>query len=458
MSRLPIRLRLTLAFAVAMAAVIAAMGFVVYHRVGGALLASVDQTLRSQSTDALAHLRGGEHSLIDRDLAGATTLTEVVRRDGTVVGSTPARLPSLLPPAELGALAPRGQTLRSIALASPRGEWRVLAARAGSTGDVVVVARSLAPRAESLHRLFRGLLVAGPLALVLASLAGYGLAAAALRPVEAMRRRAAAVSASSPGRLPVPRGRDELSRLATTLNDMLGRLEASLEHERRFVADASHELRTPLALLRAELEIALRRPRSATELEATIRSGVEETERLSRLADDLLLIARADRGALPLRRDDLLASDILQSVGDRFARQAERCGATIHIDWSDESVDGDCDRLEQALGNLLDNALSHGATRIELSARRNGRAVELHVADDGPGFPEEFLDRAFDRFSRADEARAAGGTGLGLSIVSLIAAAHGGGASAANRPGGGADVWISLPGALPSARRAAALA
>ena len=143
-------------------------------------------------------------------------------------------------------------------------------------------------------------MVAGPLALLLAAVAGYGLAAAALRPVEAMRARAEEISASTPGaRLPEPPARDEISRLAETLNEMLSRLEASIEHERRFVADASHELRTPLALLKAELDLALRRKRTHAELEQALRSASEETDRLTLLAEDLLLIARSDAGELP---------------------------------------------------------------------------------------------------------------------------------------------------------------
>jgi signal transduction histidine kinase len=457
-SRLPIRLRLTLAFAVAMAAVLAAMGFFVYVRVGGALLASVDQTLHSQSGEAASHARRKEHGLVDRDVAGGTTLAQLLDAHGGVVESSPATLAPLLSAAEVSALRQGTAIVRTVTLRRPEGDWRLRAVRSAPGGGTLVVARSLEPREESLHRLFRELLFAGPLALLLASLAGYGLAAAALRPVEAMRRRAAAVTASSPGRLPVPRSRDEIARLAMTLNEMLGRLEESLEHERRFVADASHELRTPLALLRAELEVALRRPRTA-QLEATVRSAAEEAERLSRLAEDMLLIARADRGSLPLRRERVAADDVLSSVEARFARRAARGGVSIRVEAADELLDADAERLEQALGNLVENALAHGARSVVLRVERGDGSVELHVLDDGPGFPEGFLDRAFDRFSRADDARTGGGTGLGLSIVALIARAHGGTAGVANRVGGGADVWIALPTVATAvlAERAAAL-
>jgi signal transduction histidine kinase len=293
--------------------------------------------------------------------------------------------------------------------------------------------------------LFRELLFASPLALLLASLAGYGLAAAALRPVEAMRRRAAAVSATEPGRLPVPSGRDEISRLAMTLNEMLGRLEAAFEHERRFVANASHELRTPLAMLRTELELALRRPRSHDELEAALRSAAQETNRLSQLAEDLLLIARVDQGGLPIRAERVAAEELLATVAERFTRTARERGQEVEVRSARAFVDADPLRVEQALANLVENALSHGGGPIDLFAVERDDVVELHVADAGPGFADGFLDRAFDRFSRADDARSAGGSGLGLSIVALIAQAHGGSAGASNRPAGGADVWLALP-------------
>ncbi|HET8529482.1 MAG TPA: ATP-binding protein [Gaiellaceae bacterium] len=441
MTRLPIRLRLTLAFALAMAVVLAVMGAFVYVRLGSALMASVDQTLHSQSDEAIAGARLHRPALTDPDVAGGTTLAQVLGPDGAVLRSSPAGLPPLVHSTP----SPGGRLLRSVELRSPGGDWRVLAVRPVGLNATVVVARSLEPREESLHRLSRELAFAIPLALLLTSLGAYLLASAALRPVEAMRRRAAAVSADAPTLLPVPRSRDEVSRLAETLNDMLARLHASLEHERRFVADASHELRTPLALLRTELELALRRPRPRQELEAALRSAAEETERLSRLAEDLLLIARGDRGGLPLRRRELDVEEVLETAASRFARHAESVGASVVVAPTHVRVDADPERIEQALGNLLDNALAHGAREVVVSARRVDGTVELHVLDDGPGFPASFLERAFDRFSRADEARSQGGAGLGLSIVALIAAAHGGAAAVANRREGGADAWITLP-------------
>ena len=442
MSRLPIRVRITLAFAVAMAAVLSGMGLLVYHRVGNALLSSLDQTLRAQASEAVRHTHD-EHGLVDPDIASGTTLVELIDGRGYVIRSTPAGLRPFIGAVDAARVVRGRRLVHSMALPGKLGDWRVFSVPA-SNGTAVVVAGSLKAHEETLRRLFRELLIAGPVALLLASLAGYGLAAAALRPVEAMRRRAAAVTARSPGHLPVPRSRDEVSRLAVTLNDMLARLQASFEHERRFVADASHELRTPLALLRTELELALRRPRSAAELERAVRSAAEETERLSRLADDLLLIARAEQGALPIRRQRVDVDQVLGSVAVRFRGRAAQEGRAVITQPADIVLEVDHDRVEQALSNLVENALAYGAGDVLLFARSDGGNVELHVVDHGPGFPEAFLARAFDRFSRADEARGRGGAGLGLSIVGLVAEAHGGAARAANRPEGGADVWLTL--------------
>jgi len=451
MSRIPIRVRLTLAFALAMGLVLTGMALLVYVRVGGALLASVDQTLHSQAREAQ---RSGDHErrLVDPDVIGGTTLAQIVTSSGRVVRATPPSLPPLVDARDAARASAGASILRSVGLRRPEGDWRVLAVPLGG-GRALVVARSLEPREATLHRLFRELLLAGSLALLFASAAGYALAAAALRPVEAMRRRAAAVTAASRARLPVPAARDEIARLAVTLNEMLARLEAAFEHERRFVADASHELRTPLTLLRAELELALRRPRSAAELERTVRSAAEETERLSRLAEDLLLIARADQGALPVRPETVPLGDALESATERFAPHAAALGREIRVDPTELAVEADPERLRQALSGLVDNAFRHGAGTVVLSAREVETGVAIHVTDEGRGFPAGFRDRAFDRFSRADEARGRGGSGLGLSIVALIAVAHGGSAGVDDGLDGGADVWITLPQADVGAPR-----
>ena len=437
MSRLPIRFRLVLPFALAVAVVLAGMGVFIYVRVGDQLLSSIDTNLGSQVSEVLSNAREG-HGLIDRDAATGPMVAQIQDRAGAVVAAEP---PTLTP-------IPLRARFFSAHIPGLRGSWRFL--EEPSTFQhkpvVVVVGRSLSARSETLRRLARGYLIAAPAALVLAILFGYALAAAALRPVEAMRRRAAAVTAHEPGRrLPVPRARDEIRALALTLNDMLQRLEDAFEHERRFLSDASHELRTPLALLRAELDFALRRPRSRAELEDAVRSAAEETERLTRLAEDLLLVARADQGALPIHPETVATDDLLYRVRERFAARARELDRSVDVDAPSRLfVRADALRVEQALGNLVANALDHGLGDVTLRARSADEFVELHVLDEGDGFPPAFVERAFDRFSRADDARRAGGVGLGLAIVELIARAHGGGARVANRETGGSDAWITL--------------
>lgn len=446
--RLPIRLRLTLPFAVAMALVLVGMAIFLYLRIGSALVASADQNLHAQLGEMSGHVEQGS-SFADRDTAGAPTVGQLVRADGTVARSTPRGLPDLLSaPRRREVLA--GHTVRwNEHIRGFRDLWRLVAepVRTPTGSAALVAAGSLAAREETLDRLSRELFFGVPLVVALATIGGYLVAAAALRPVDAMRARAADITASKPGqRLPVPEARDELSRLASTLNDMLARLEAAFEHERRFVDDASHELRTPLTMLRTELELALRQNRSRAELEAALQSAAEETEWLSQLAEDLLLIARSDQGHLPVRPAQLDVREVLAAVAERFDTAAAAHGRRIVVT-SHESVPlvADRMRLEQALGNLVANALRYGAGGVDLRATLSDGTVELHVTDEGRGFAPEFIPRAFDRFSRSDSTRTTGGSGLGLAIVALIAEAHGGKAGVANRPSGGADAWITLP-------------
>jgi heavy metal sensor kinase len=424
-----------------MALVVAAMGAFIYVRVGSQLPSSVDQSLSTQIGEVMHHATENE-PLVDEDSHDEPTIAQVTLANGTVVNSSPAGMSPLLDARALHA-ALDNPLRRTSHISGFDGEWRLAAMPIEVQGKraVLVVGQSLAGREETLHHLVREYLLAAPVVLLLTLIAAYLLAAAALRPVEAMRRRAAAITAETPGRrLPVPPAKDELSSLAVTLNEMLARLEAAFEHERRFVADASHELRTPLALLRTELEVALRRPRSREELEAALRSAAEETERLVRLSEDLLLIARADEGALPIRRESVAASDLLERVRGRFAARASSLGRDLRVEPAGALVvDVDPTRIEQALGNLVDNALQHGAGAVTLFVRSAGGRVELHVTDEGGGVPAGFAERAFERFSQADSARSGRGSGLGLSIVQLIAAAHGGSARI-----DGADAWLSI--------------
>jgi len=473
-SRVPIRVRVAAAFAVAMALVLAGTGLFLYARLGDDLAAALDQDLRLRASDLSALVRDPNGSLAG-EAHGALvergeSFAELVTPQGVVLDSTPPLgHTSLLGPADLRAAVRRAAFVDRRSVPGLDEGARLLATRVVREGRrlVLVVGATRENRAEALRSLRTELLIAGPIALLLAIGIGYLLAGSGLRAVETMRRRAATVSADRPGeRLPIPRTGDELERLGETLNAMLDRLEAALERERGFVAEAGHELRTPLALLRAELDFALHHAETPEERSEALRTASDETDRLVQLAGDLLLIASADQDQLALRTEPMPAADVLASVRNRFGWRAAAARRALVVDAPGElALVADRLRLEQALSNLVENALRHGAGTVTLHAAGRGAGVELRVSDEGPGFPADVLPRAFQRFSRGSESRTTGGAGLGLAIVDTIARAHDGSARAANAPGGGAEVTIVLPapvagevGAQPDGRRKAASA
>ena len=448
MSRLPFRVRVAAAFALAMAVVLAASAFFLYSRLSSHLLGELDTALQLRSQDLAALV--GKGGSLSRDSGGrlverGESYAQLVAPGGRVLEATSPLGPSRLLDANQVRVAVETPTyLDKTSVRGLNEPSRILATavRRGGRREVLVVGATLENRAETLGQFRDELLIAGPLALILATVVGYLLAGVSLRQVERMRRRAADISAQTAGeRLPVPRSGDEIERLGLTLNEMLDRLETALARERRFVADAGHELRTPLALLRTELELALRESASPAELRDAIRRSSAETDRLAQLAEDLLVIARADGGGLPLRAERVQVDDLFASAARRVEARAD--GKTVRFDGRAIEVEADRVRLEQALGNLMDNALRYGGDEIRLDAVTRNGTTELHVRDDGQGFPDGFLEHAFERFSRADPARGRGGAGLGLAIVRTIAEAHGGSARAATD--GGADVWITLP-------------
>jgi two-component system OmpR family sensor kinase len=437
-----------------MAIVLTLIAVALYQRFESELDETINRGLRARAADVTLFVQSPagrladahRSRLVDRD----ESFAQVLALDGTIRDATPALPPRpLLTLAELRAAAARRQTIITRPNPLEAEPARLLATPVTVNGRrlVVVVGTDSDDRDAALRNLLLAFLIGGPVALALASLAGYGVASAALAPVEQMRRKAAQITEHTPGeRLPVGSTDDEIARLGTTLNTMLASLERSFERERAFVADASHELRTPLAILKTEIELALREGRTPDELVAALRSAGEETDRLAELAAALLIIARAEGGGLTLAPVPLRSDELLAGVAARFAGRIAASEREVRVDdGPGAGLSGDRRRLEQALGNLLDNALRHGAGPIHLAARVRDGTVELHVRDEGPGFPPTFIATAFERFTRADPARPRGGSGLGLSIVQVIARAHGGVARAANHPAGGADVWIELP-------------
>ncbi len=443
--RLSIRARLAAAFAAALLLVLAAAGAFVYLSVQDDLNSSLDDALRSHADDvaALVGNRGDRpQQLGGGPIARAEDkegFSQIVSPRGRIVATTLAPGTGLaLDQGEIDRAA-REPVFVEHAVPGVEGEARILGRPASSEGQtfVVVVGSSTDDGNETLAGLAHAFLIGAPLAIVLASGLGYLLAGRSLAPVEAMRRRAQEITAERSGeRLPLPRAEDEIHHLGETLNLMLDRLEAGIRRERVFVSDASHELRTPLAVLGAELELADRSERSPEYLRAAVGSAREEIDRLSRLAEDLLLIARFDEGRLPIARQPVQLRALLERVRDRFARRASSAQREIAVDVAPGSpVDLDPFRVEQALGNLVENALRHGDGKVQLSARRQDGFVVLEVSDQGSGFAAGFEDEAFERFTRADPGRGGGGAGLGLAIVRAIAVAHGGRVSAVSGSG-----------------------
>jgi signal transduction histidine kinase len=444
--RLPIRLRLTIAFGGVLTAVLAVGGLVLYFQFRSDFDNLTGANLSSRAADAAALVASGEpHAALTRS---QERLAQVFDARGRLVASTPALSRSRLLTPEQARRAARGR-LRIARVQVPAGATTVSAHAAHAFGRplAVAVAEPLDRRDQALDRLAELLLIVGPFALVLATYAGYQVAGAALGPVERMRARAEQITERDTAeRLPVPATHDEIEALGHTLNALLGRLDEAVTRERWLLSEASHELRTPLTVLLTEVQVALRGDHDPDEMREALESVGHEAKRLSRLADDLLTLARADAGRLPVRPERLDAKQVLAAAAQRAGAAAAASGRSVTADVKPGiGVCVDPDRAAQALDNLVANALAYGAGDITLAATVSNGAVELHVTDHGGGFPDGFVEHAFERFRRGHAARTGEGAGLGLPIVATIAQAHGGEAGARNLPGGGADVWLSVP-------------
>jgi two-component system, OmpR family, sensor kinase len=421
-SRLSTRARLTAAFAAATLLMLVGASWFVYARLRADLDDRIDALLSARSTaagelaldaglggvaiedpeESFVQLLGADGALLDQ--AGGGRYAAVggpVVADATVAGSILERdVPGI------------------------DGRARLLVRRLDH-GHVLVVGESLRDREDALGSVVNSFAVGGVAALVLAALVGSLLARAGLRPVEAMRRRAAAISLHQADEgLPLPATEDEIRRLGVTLNEMLARMRASYEREARFVADASHELRTPIAVVKTELDGALRGGDFGPRTRDALLAAVEECDRLAQLAEDLLVLAKADGGRIPLRPERVDLGALLVRVRDRFVDRAAERARSINLEVDGTSmVVADPERLRQALQNLVENALRHGKGTVTLRALDVPGGVVLEVSDEGRDLPGEFAPLAFERFTRADRTR--DGAGLGLAIV----AAHGGSAA-----------------------------
>lgn len=382
--------------------------------------------------------------------ASLTTLDEdeefvqVVDADGRVVAAS-ANVEGLDP---LARLAPGDERVLD-EVPFEDGPF-LLVAESGPGPDApltIIVGRSLEVVQETRGSVV-GLLAAGvPLLLLVVGLVTWRVVGRALAPVDAIRAEVEAISSRElHRRVPQPPGKDEIARLATTMNGMLTRLERARLRERRFVSDASHELRSPVAAIRQQAEVARSYP-DGTSTQELADVVLEEDARLQRLVEDLLLLTRVDEGTLPLRSAPVDVDDVLFDEVKRLRATTE-----LTVDGSGVSagrVLGDREQLERLVRNLTDNAARHAVHRVRLALREDDGRVVLEVDDDGPGVPEDMREAVFERFTRLDDARDRqhGGAGLGLSIVSEIARAHGGSVAVADAPLGGARFTLTLPAA-----------
>lgn len=455
-----VRWRLTLWYSFALAAMLAAFAggsFVVLREV---LVRRTDHFLE-EARDAFASELLVEHGEL-RDDAPAirAALVDVRFRDvhllvydvaGRLVAETDTAAPGhpgrrVLAeklPLDRRALAARLATHRFdapavVTIPDDEGGYQIAVRPVGLEAPYLVVAAQPGhPLRETLAGVLTAYLVAIPLFLALSGLGGYLLARRALAPVAAMGRQARAIGAANlHARLPVGNARDEIGELAGVVNDLLARLEGAFAQQRRFVADASHELRTPVAIVRAETEIALARA-ARPEREYRDALGVVQQvgERLSRVVDDLFLLARADAGHQPLHREPLYLDELTADTARWMRALAAQRSVRVELDLlSDAAFAGDAELIGRMLRNLLDNAVKYAppGSAVRVVLERDADAYRLIVADEGPGIPAEAQPHVFERFFRAEKARSraerttTSGAGLGLAIARWIAEAHGG--------------------------------
>ncbi|WP_422746015.1 sensor histidine kinase [Micromonospora sp. WMMD754] len=431
------------------------LGLVLGFALGGALLLgalgwtlqrSVDEEAL-RTADAVALLTAEDALPDPLPVAGGQLRVQVVDGQARIRAASidADRLVPMLGPDELRP----GQRQRLVVdgqRVGMSGPVRVVTVPAGTAQEprTVLVAKSLSDVRHSLHVVRNLLLVGFPLLVAGLAVVAWRVVGATLRPVEELRSGAAEITGrAGTERLPVPAGQDEIHRLAVTLNDMLDRLAASRDRQRAFVADAAHELRSPLTNMRTELEVA-RRLGGDTDWPAVADDLLADTERLGRLVDDLLLLARLDeQAARPSPVGPVELGGLLRAVAARYPSPPVRLVVPDGAWW----VEGDPGELRRVLVNLVDNALRHAHGAVELAVTGPAGAYHLvTVTDDGPGVPAADRERVFARFTRLDDARArdAGGAGLGLAIVRELV----------RRAGGTVELTDATPGAVAPGLRA----
>jgi signal transduction histidine kinase len=422
---------------VALALTVGAIALIAAAR--STMVDEVTESAQKQAAEVVGQLESGRPPVLE--VAGSDEqLVQVLTPAGEVVASSPNVAGS---PA-VARLAP-GQSVRVI---TPLDDDPFVAVAEGAqTADgplIVVVARALVDVLDTTTVLTRWLIIGVPVMVAVVGLTTWLAVGRALAPVEAIRREVDEISAAQlHRRVPEPKPSDEIGRLAATMNRMLARLEDARNSQRRFVSDASHELRSPITSIRQHAEVTLAHPDRTTPQELA-EVVLAEQQRMQRLVEDLLMLARADEH-VPLSREPVDLDDLAFDEARRL-----RATTSKRVDTSGVGaarVQGDADALRRMVRNLGENAARHASSRVDIALTGLGDDVVLTVDDDGPGIPESERQRVLRRFVRLDEARSRddGGSGLGLAIVDEVARAHGGSVSISQSPLGGACVEVRLP-------------
>ncbi len=442
-----LRTRLFLLFCGGAAVILLGSAFFLYVVIDRALRSETEEGIRGRADDLAAVMRDADGEIPDQD-----PFAQVVDRDGVVLDSSPSTLAgdAVLRPEDIAAAGKGAFFERDVPALGGGSRLWVQPVQVNRVERYLVVASPLDQYRRTSTRLVVALLIGGPIVLLSVGGAGWLLANAALRPVRRMTEEADSISITDlDRRLDVPPANDEISHLARTLNAMLERIEESVARERRFLDDASHELRTPLTILRGELELALAAPDDHDEVMAALQSAFEEAERLTRLANDLLVLARAGTEGVQDRVETFDLGAEVARVSEALARAG---GPEPHWQGGVATMVGDRDRVGQVLANLIGNAQRHARERVEISVRVLADGIELLVADDGMGFTK--LPVSFERFARHERAHqpgSGGGAGLGLAIVAEIVRSEGGEVEAGNGPPlGGAWVRVRWPVLTPT--------
>jgi len=428
--RRSLRARITLLATALFTVALMLAGLILVFTVGKSLLNTLDSSAERSGAEVGALVQSGRLPAQVLAGSGGVSLVQVVDANNRVVAASPGAdsAVSLVTADELARVRQGRPLTVSGERASSDEPLRIVGVRADlRTGQrTVLVATDLGRVLDSARLLQRGLMFGGPLIVAAMAALTWWFVGLTLRPVAALQRGAAALSASglARSRLPVPDAEDEIHELATTLNNMLDRLDTATTKQRQFIGDAAHELRSPIASLRLQLEVAHRLGNAGGVRELT-EDALIDVNRLSNLIDDLLTLARSDerglvRTRVPVRLDELIRA---VAAGYRDARVEVRTDVPEPM-----TVAGDRDGLHRVLVNLLDNAVRYARSEVTVSVRVHRDGVLLRVCDDGPGVPANKRERVFDRFYRLDTARSRdqGGTGLGLPIVREIVTAHGG--------------------------------